>query len=93
MDGQVHVSFCHINKILWEIAQGTSAPYFDVSGSEGRLGTRSFSLLHPDHHAILSCMVHAMGEIISDSFLSHLVRNTREPNHLYKTLVCCFLSC
>ena len=82
MGGQVHVSSCHTSKILGEMTQGTSIFCFDVSGSEGHLGSRSFSLLHLDHYAILFYMVHAMGETISDPFQSRLVGNTREPNHL-----------
>ena len=90
MSGQVHVSSCHTNKILGQMTQGTSVLCFDVSRSEGHPGSRSFSLLHPDHYAVLSYMVHATGETISDPFQSRLVGNTQEPNHLYGTLV---LSC
>ena len=55
--------------------------------SYGKYRSFSESLLHSSYRTILSCIVDAMDDIISNPFQSRLVGNAREPNHLYKTLV------
>ena len=67
--------------------QGTSGLYFGAPGSGGHLGSTSLSLLSLGHHVTLFYMDHAMAEIISDVFQSHLVENILVPNHLHGTLV------
>ena len=87
MDSQVHVFFCHTGNTLVEMNQSTSGPYFGAPGSGSHLGSTSLSLLSLGHHMTLFCMDHAMAEIISNVFQSHLVENVLVPNHLHGTSV------